>query len=61
MSEADLSKFIQKVEDLKALVSSLDKVPGRRKQLASCDRHDQVVELASSWGFEIGRRWGDVP
>ncbi len=59
MAEVDLDKFIRKVESLNRLVSSLDEVPGRRDKLAACESHDQVVELAKSWGFDIGRRWGD--
>ncbi len=59
MSEDDLKKFIKKVEDLNALVDSLETLPGRRSKLASCYSHDQVVELAKSWGFEIGSRWGE--
>lgn len=60
MAEADLHKFIEKVKQLSALVDSLDRIPGRRDQLAACQNHTQVVLLARSWGYEIGRRWGDV-
>ncbi len=59
MAEQDLERFIEKVENLKKLVRSLDDLPERRRLLASCDTHDQVVQLAKNWGFEIGRRWGE--
>ncbi|AAQ00336.1 MULTISPECIES: Nif11 family protein [Prochlorococcus] len=59
MSKKDLSQFLEKIDNLNQLVGSLDEVPGRRERLASCERHEQVVELAKSWGFEIGRRWGE--
>ena len=59
MSEEELNKFIDKIKDLNALVDSLDKVPGRRSELASCKSHEDVVELARAWGFQIGRRWGE--
>ena len=59
MSKADLLRFIQKVEQLQDLVASLDEIPSRRDRLSSCDTHDEVVEIARSWGFEIGRRWGE--
>ena len=59
MAEEDLRKFIQKVDQLNEMVNSLKKFPERRKQLAACSNHEQVVELAKSWGFLIGRRWGE--
>ncbi len=59
MAEHDLKCFLHKVEQLQNLVDSLDKVPGRRKLLSDCQNHNQVVELAKSWGYEIGRRWGE--
>ncbi len=59
MSEEDLKKFEQKVKDLNELVNSLDVFPERRARLASCENHDEVVNLAKSWGFNIGNRWGE--
>ncbi len=59
MTEEDLQKFLFKVENLKNLVQSLEELPERRSLLVSCETHDQVVDLAKSWGYEIGRRWGD--
>tara|TARA_Y100001968_G_scaffold285209_1_gene285011 strand:- start:468 stop:653 length:186 start_codon:yes stop_codon:yes gene_type:complete len=59
MAEEDLKKFIKKVDQLNKMVNSLEKFPGRRKQLADCSSHEQVVELAKSWGFLIGKRWGE--
>ncbi len=59
MSREELAKFIHKVETLKELVDSLQTIPARRQQLMDCKNHDQVVKLAKSWGYEIGRRWGD--
>ncbi len=59
MSIDDLNKFIRKVENLNALIGSLEQFPRRKQELESCDTHDQVVELAKSWGFEIGKRWGE--
>ena len=61
MTEYDLVKFKDKVNQLSSLVSSLDKIPGRREQLVSCKTHEEVVALASLWGYEISRRWGDRP
>ncbi len=59
MAQQDLANFIKKVKALEALVSSLDKFPTRREKLSSCSSHDQVVKLAKSWGFDIGKRWGE--
>ena len=58
MAEQDLQRFLRKVQQLQQMVNSLDKVEGRRDSLAACENHNQVVELARSWGYEIGRRWG---
>ncbi len=59
MSYEDLEKFTVKVKQLVLLVDSLNEIPSRRSELASCDNHEQVVELAKAWGFEIGTRWGE--
>ena len=59
MAEEDLQRFLLKVQQLNALVSSLDALPERRRQLAACSDHNAVVQLADSWGFSIGRRWGE--
>ncbi len=60
MAEVDLQRFLEKVKHLQMMVKSLDDVPNRREVLASCTDHNQVVELARSWGYEIGRRWGEL-
>ena len=59
MAERDLMRFLDKVTQLKRLVDSLEAEPHRREQLAGCSTHNQVVQLANSWGYEIGRRWGE--
>ncbi len=59
MAEEDLKNFILKIKDLNKLVKSLEEIPGRREELSSCRTHDEVVELAQTWGFKIGRRWGE--
>ncbi len=59
MAKEDLEGFILKIHNLNQLISSLDQIPGRREELSSCETHDQVVELAKKWGYEIGRRWGE--
>ena len=59
MAEADLQRFLHKVQQLNALVTSLDQDPRRRAAFAACADHNQVVQLAQLWGYDIGRRWGD--
>ncbi len=60
MSKQDLKLFLDKVDQLRKMVDSLEHSPGRRDALEACEDHNQVVQLARSWGYEIGRRWGDV-
>ncbi len=59
MPEKDLKQFIQKVHTLNKMLSSLETIPGRKETLESCTNHDDVVKLAKSWGYDIGRRWGE--
>ena len=59
MPEKDLQLFLYKVNQLNQLVNSLEKIPGRRDLLAACETHDEVIILAKSWGYSIGRRWGE--
>ena len=60
MAEADLQRFLHKVEQLDALVASLETNPQRREALIACSDHNQVVRLARTWGYEIGKRWGET-
>ena len=59
MSKKDLENFLEKVSQLNKLVESLEEVPGRKDLLSACKNHDEVVILTKSWGYEIGRRWGE--
>ena len=61
MAEEDLKRFLHKVEQLNALVSSLEADDERRRLLAACSDHNAVVTLAAEWGYRIGRRWGEEP
>ena len=60
MAEADLERFLAKVDALQAFVAASEADPGLRQRLASCGHHDEVVALAASLGFAIGRRWGEA-
>jgi cupin 2 domain-containing protein len=59
MAEAQLQQFLDKVRQLNAFVALSEADPDLRQELAACASHAQVVSLARSHGFEIGRRWGE--
>ena len=59
MAEAQLQQFLAKVAQLNAFVSRCQSQPDLLQTLRSCSHHQQVVDLAQSMGYDIGRRWGD--
>ena len=59
MTKKDLEQFIYKVEQLQEMVQSLENFSERRYLLENCKTHEEVVILAKSWGFDIGKRWGE--
>lgn len=61
MAEAQLQQFLEKVRQLNAFLALSEADPGLRQALRDCGDHHQVVALARSCGFEIGRRWGEAP
>ncbi len=61
MAEAQLQQFLEKVRQLNAFVAMSEADPALRAALRDCGDHHQVVALARSCGFEIGRRWGESP
>lgn len=61
MADADLERFLEKIRHLNAFVALSERLPELRDALRQCSHHDEVVALARSQGFEIGRRWGEAP
>lgn len=61
MADTDLDRFLEKIRQLNAFVALSERQPELREALRQCSHHDQVVALARSQGFEIGRRWGETP
>ena len=59
MSIKDYERFLFKINQLNKLVKLINKSPEKYKLFISCKTHDDVVELAKQWGFEIGKRWGE--
>jgi len=60
MAEAQLQQFLEKVRQLNAFVALSEADPQVREHLCDCTHHNEVVNLARSHGFEIGRRWGEA-
>lgn len=61
MADADLERFLEKIRQLNAFVALSDSNPALKDTLRRCSHHHEVVALAKSHGFEIGRRWGEPP
>lgn len=59
MAAADLEHFLEKIRQLNAFVALSERDPSLRQALIDCSQHNDVVALARSCGFEIGRRWGE--
>lgn len=59
MAEAQLQQFLHKVAALNAFVALSEANPAVREALRNCSNHHDVVSLARSHGFEIGKRWGE--
>ena len=59
MTKIDYDKFLYKIDQLNQLVELIDQSPEKYQLIISCQTHEDVVELAKKWGYEIGKRWGE--
>ena len=59
MTKKDLEKFIDKIEQLNKILLLIKQSSEKKEELSKCSNHDEVIRLTKSWGFEIGRRWGE--
>ncbi len=59
MAKKDLEKFINKIEQLNKILLLIDQSCEKKEELSKCSNHEEVIELTKSWGFEIGKRWGE--
>ena len=59
MSKRDYEKFLLKIKQLNELVEFINTSPQKYHMFISCSNHKEVVDLASQWGFEIDKRWGE--
>ena len=59
MTKNDYDSFLHKIDQLNQLVESINNSPEKYQVIISCKTHEDVVELARQWGYEIGKRWGE--
>ena len=59
MTEKDLNNFLKKIDQLKKISELIRKNPDKKKELSECSNHEEVINLTSKWGFDIGKRWGE--
>ena len=59
MSKKDYEKFVLKIKHLNKLVELINTSPEKYQLMISCTNHQEVVDLANQWGFDIGKRWGE--
>ena len=59
MAKEDYKRFLYKIDQLNKLVELVNNSPEKYQLIVSCNTHEDVVELAKQWGYEIGKRWGE--
>ena len=59
MTKKDYQRFLYKIDQLNQLVQLINDSPDKYQLIISCKTHEEVVELAKKWGYEIGKRWGE--
>ncbi len=59
MTIKDYNRFLNKIDQLNKLVELINNSEEKYELFISCQTHDDVVDLARKWGYEIGNRWGD--
>jgi len=59
MTKKDLDKFINKIYQLNKILLLIEQSTEKKEELSKCSNHEEVIKLTKSWGFEIGKRWGE--
>tara|TARA_Y100001968_G_C19167314_1_gene623892 strand:- start:468 stop:650 length:183 start_codon:yes stop_codon:yes gene_type:complete len=59
MTKKDYENFLYKIDQLNQLVELVKRTPEKYQLIISCTTHEDVVNLAKQWGYEIGKRWGE--
>ena len=60
MAKEDYERFLYKIDQLNKLVELVNNSPEKYQLIVSCNTHEDVVDLAKQWGYEIGKRWGEA-
>jgi len=59
MAKKDYEKFLYKIDQLNQFIELINNSPEKYDLIINCKTHDDVVEFAKQWGYEIGKRWGE--
>ena len=59
MTKRDLDNFLEKISQLNQIVALINNSKLKKEQLSKCKNHEEVINLTTSWGFNIGNRWGE--
>ena len=59
MSKKNYEMFLYKIDQLNQLTQLINDSPEKYKLFIRCKTHNEVVDLAKLWGYEIGKRWGE--
>ena len=59
MALKDLEKFLNKINQLNQIAELINNSPKKKEELVQCKNHNEVILLTKSWGFDIGKRWGE--
>ena len=59
MTKKDFEGFLNKVDQLNKLVELINNSPEKYELFIQCKTHNDIVELANKWGYEIGKNWGN--
>jgi len=60
MTVKNYKAFLHKIDQLNKLVELINNSPDKYRLFVKCKTHEDVVELANKWGYEIGKRWGET-
>ena len=59
MAKEDYERFLYKIDQLNQLVELINNSQEKYELIIKCKTHEEVVQLAKQWGYEIGKRWGE--
>ena len=60
MAKEDYERFLYKIDQLNQLVELINNSQEKYELIIKCKTHEEVVQLAKLWGYEIGKRWGEA-